>query len=338
VIKAGAHGSGDGTCVAGPHPAHHDGARLNPFGREFAGYFRSIGGHRSMVRTLRAVPGAGGRTTSQNGGMTLDFRPDLYRGTADYYDRYRPPYPDALIDDLVRRTGADGTGRLLDLACGTGHACFALRGWFAEIWAVDQEPEMISLVRHKAAALADPPRFAFRTEAAENLAAPEDSFDLVTIGNAFHRLPRDVIAAKVLHWLRPGAHLALLWPGSPNDGDAPWQQALQEQMRRWLQRPGAEQRLPAGYQADRAARPDLDILRAAGFEIAGRREFAVSLVWTAAEIAGFVASTSILSPGALGPNAAAFDVSLRQVLLEAEPAGQFRQDTTFACDLARRPD
>jgi SAM-dependent methyltransferase len=269
--------------------------------------------------------------------MTLNFRPDLYRGTAGYYDRYRPPYPDALIEDLVLRTDADGTGRLLDLACGTGQVSFALRGWFAEIWAVDQEPDMISLVRQKAAALAGPPRFEFRTEAAENLAAPEDSFDLVAIGNAFHRLRRDVVAAKVLRWLRPGAHLALLWPGSPSDGDAPWQQALRDQTRRWRERPGAEQRVPAGYEADRAARPDLKILRAAGFEIVGRREVPVSLAWTAEEIAGFVASTSVMSPEALGPDAAAFDVSLRQALLEAEPGGEFRQDATFACDVARRP-
>jgi hypothetical protein len=28
---------------------------------------------------------------------------------------------------------------------------------------------------------------------------------------------------------------------------------------------------------------------------------------------------------------------LRQALLKAEPGGEFCQDTTFACDLARRP-
>jgi SAM-dependent methyltransferase len=269
--------------------------------------------------------------------MTLNFGSELYRGTAEYYDRFRRPYPAELIDDLAVRTCADGTGRLLDLACGTGQVCFALGGRFAEIWAVDQEPDMISLVRKKAAALSAPSRFEFRTTAAENLAAPEDSFDLVAIGNAFHRLPRDLVAAMALRWLRPGGHLALLWGGGPNEGDAPWQQALREEMRRWQRRPGAEQRVPAGYEADRAARPDADILRAAGFEIVGRQDYPVSQVWTAAEIAGFVASTSVLSPEALGPDAPEFDVSLRRALLEQEPAGTFRQETTFACELARRP-
>jgi SAM-dependent methyltransferase len=269
--------------------------------------------------------------------MTMNFRSDLYRGTAGYYDRFRRPYPAELIDDLAARTSADGTGRLLDLACGTGQVCFALRGRFAEIWAADQEPDMISLVRQKAEALPGPARFEFRTAAAESLAVPEDSFDLVTIGNAFHRLRRDVVAALVLGWLRPGAHLALLWGGPPNLGDAPWQHVLRDQMQRWQQRPGAEQRVPAGYEEDRAGRPDHEILRAAGFEIVGRQEYPVSQVWTAGEIAGYVASTSVLSPEALGPDAAAFDASLRQALAEAEPGGQFHQDTTFACDLARRP-
>ena len=79
-----------------------------------------------------------------------EFRRDLYQGTAGYYDRFRLPYPQALTDDLAHRSGADGTGRLLDLACGTGQLSFALYARFAETWAVDQESEMIAVVRDKA--------------------------------------------------------------------------------------------------------------------------------------------------------------------------------------------
>jgi hypothetical protein len=44
------------------------------------------------------------------------FAADLYRGTAGYYDRYRLPYPEAMLADLVRRARVSGHGRLLDLA------------------------------------------------------------------------------------------------------------------------------------------------------------------------------------------------------------------------------
>ena len=41
----------------------------------------------------------------------LEFRRDLYTGTARYYDRFRVPYPRSLADDLAARAGADEIGR-----------------------------------------------------------------------------------------------------------------------------------------------------------------------------------------------------------------------------------
>ena len=46
--------------------------------------------------------------------------PDIYQGTAWYYSRFRPPYPDALVKVLRDTFGLDGAGRLLDLGCGPG--------------------------------------------------------------------------------------------------------------------------------------------------------------------------------------------------------------------------
>ena len=45
------------------------------------------------------------------------FAAGLYRGTAVYYDRYRLPYPEPMIEDLARTARVSGRGRLLDLAC-----------------------------------------------------------------------------------------------------------------------------------------------------------------------------------------------------------------------------
>jgi hypothetical protein len=44
-----------------------------------------------------------------------------------------------LITERAARSGADGTGSLLDLVCGTRQLSFALHEKFAETWAVDQE-------------------------------------------------------------------------------------------------------------------------------------------------------------------------------------------------------
>jgi SAM-dependent methyltransferase len=265
-----------------------------------------------------------------------EFRPDLYRGTAQCYDSFRLPYPQDLIDDLAGRSGADGTGGLLDLACGTGQIAFALRDRFAEIWAIDQEPDMIAVARQKGGA-AGTTRMTFLTSAAEDVQLPQRSFDLVTVGNAFHRLRRRSVAASIRSWLRPGGFLALLWGGSPWDGDAPWQQALHASMALWQDRNEAARRIPPGYDAARRATPDLTILREAGFQIAGRYEFACPHDWTLDEIAGFVASTSVLSAAALGAAALQFDADLRRQLGSCQPDDRFRQDATFAYELARSP-
>ena len=260
------------------------------------------------------------------------FRADLFRGTAESYDAYRPPYPPELIGDLTARIGADGTGRALDLACGTGQVAFALRGCFAEVWAADQEPGMIAVATRKAAGDSG---FIFRTAPVEELGAPPGAFDLVTIGNAFHRLPRDVAAANIRRWLRPGGHLALLWGNGPAAGDAPWQQALRDVMRRWQDRNGADERIPPGYDAARRARPDRDVLAAAGFDVIAEIEISGRHAWTLDSIAGYVASTSVLSAAALGEDIDVFDADLRDALRSCQPDEPYWQDTTFRCEVAQ---
>jgi SAM-dependent methyltransferase len=247
------------------------------------------------------------------------FRADLYRGTGRDYDRYRLPYPQPLISDLAQRTQAHG--RLLDLACGTGQLTFALRDWFAETWAVDQEPDMIDVVAAKGGDVRAV------VCAAEELIAPPDYFDLVAIGNAFHRLRRTPVVANVRRSLRPGGYLALVWGGAPWEGDEPWQHALGAAMERW--RPG--DRLPADYEQSRRDTPDAVILDAAGFEIIGHYQFPTAHLWTPDSVLGFLYSTSVLSRRALGDQAPAFEQDLRRVL-----TGELRQVVNFGYDLARK--
>jgi len=265
-----------------------------------------------------------------------EFRRDLFRGTARYYDRFRVPYPRGLIDDLAERSGVSGTGRLLDLACGTGQVSFALHSRFDEVWAVDQEPEMVGVAREKAETAAVR-NIRFLISAAEDLPAPEGSFDLVAIGNAFHRLRRETVAAHVLRWLRPGRSLALVWGGSPWEGEAPWQQALSATMQRWMSRAGADGRIPPGYSQARKERPDLAILRESGFQPLGSYKFPTAHEWTPDELIGYVFSTSVLSRAALGSLASGFEGDLQRELHACEPSGRLRQTIGFAYELARRP-
>ena len=223
-----------------------------------------------------------------------------------------------------------------DLACGTGQLAFPLRRWFREAWAVDSEPDMAELVRAKAAAAAAGDVRPV-VSSAETLDAEPGCFELAVVGNAFHRLDRDLVAGRLLGWLRPGGHLALCWSATPWIGGQDWQRALEAALDRWRTTLGAQQRIPAGWEQVRHRRPDTQVLSDAGFELAGRHEFAVEHNWSLADIAGWIRSTSFLPATVLGDQAAAFDADLAASLGPHSRAGAFTQTVSSAYELARKP-
>jgi ubiquinone/menaquinone biosynthesis C-methylase UbiE len=264
-----------------------------------------------------------------------EFRPDLYRGTARFYDEFRLVYPPPLLDDLRMHARITGQGRLLDLACGTGQVTFGLASDFAEIWAVDQEPEAIDLARANALArgVGNVRWIAGRAEDVD----ADGAFELVTIGNAFHRLPRRMIADAAMRWLVPGGHFALLWSNPPWDGDEAWQRVLADVLRDWTRRAEATDRVPADLFEHLAEEPHTTVLSAAGFMSVRELEVELPYEWSIEKLTGFMYSTSVLSQPALGHHVDAFERDLRARLLAVEPNGRFREAISFGCTLARRP-
>ena len=69
---------------------------------------------------------------------------DLFTGAAWWYARYRPGYPAPFFRHLITRFGLDGTGRLLDLGCGTGQLRLPLAPQVADAVGVDPQLEMLA--------------------------------------------------------------------------------------------------------------------------------------------------------------------------------------------------
>jgi SAM-dependent methyltransferase len=263
----------------------------------------------------------------------LEFRTDLYRGTAPFYDRFRPPYPDALMDDLRARLPVSGTGRLLDLACGTGQIAFPMAPYFEEVVAVDQEDESVTYGRAKARARRVG-NITWVAGAAERLPLV-GPFELIAVGNAFHRLDRTVVAQRMYSWLAPHGGVALLWSGTPWHGDLPWQRAIAARLQEWVHRLGATDRVPAGWEEAMAREPHDRVLRRAGFDDVGRFGFTSTQSWDGASLCGFVYSTSFLPLRVLGAEREAFERDVEDCLRAFEPVGAVA--VTAAYDLVRKP-
>jgi SAM-dependent methyltransferase len=263
------------------------------------------------------------------------FRADLYRGTSADYDRFRLRYPSALIEDLCRRTALTGTGRLLDLACGPGTVTFALCDRFAEVCAVDLEPDAIDFASATSATLGVQ-NVQWRVGRAEDVDV-DTTFELVTIGNAFHRLDRGRVAGRAGEWLGPGGHLALLWSSTPTNGPAPWQGELADTVVEWMDRVGAQDRLPADLEEHLRRHPHVRVLEDAGLVVVGHREFVERHDWNAESLIGFMYSTSLLSRVAVGDRIGEFEQDVRRRLRKIDPTDVYTEEVSFAYDLARRP-
>src|SRR3982074_2810857 len=75
----------------------------------------------------------------------MEHADDLFLGAAQYYERYRVPYPQEIFDWIVNEYRLDGCGRLLDGGCGTGQVALPLSRWFDEVIAIDPDQEMLQI-------------------------------------------------------------------------------------------------------------------------------------------------------------------------------------------------
>ena len=252
-----------------------------------------------------------------------------FRGTATSYLRHRPPYPAALIEDLVRRAGANGRGRLLDLGCGPGRLTFALAPYFREVLAVDAEPEMIAFARTEAARRGvGNVRWSVRR--AEDVAAEPGSVDLVTAGESFHRFDQAAVMRNVIAWLRPGGAVATIGCSygllSPMDA---WQRSVDAVVRRFADRAPAPAGMGAGH--------DEMVFHELGLEEVASHPFRVPVDWTPDSVVGFLFTTSICSRARLGEAADAFGREVRAALRSAGAAGVFHEELRFGYTFGRKP-
>lgn len=146
---------------------------------------------------------------------TQDNRSTLraFEGLASGYDRFRPRYPDAIIDALFR--GVPAGVMVADVGCGTGISARAIAGRAARVIGVDPSEDMLATARRLSA---DLPTLAFVRGTAEATTLADASVDLILVAQAFHWFDPPRALAEFHRILRPGGRCALLWNLRTGDG------------------------------------------------------------------------------------------------------------------------
>jgi SAM-dependent methyltransferase len=271
------------------------------------------------------------------------YDPTIYRGSARYYARGRPPYSRELVSTLTDEVGLDGSGRLLDVGCGPGILTVELAPSFDEAIGLDPDADMLREGERRAGE-AGVDNIRWVQAVAEAIPTLDlGDFKLVTFGQSFQWTDQVPVAETVYDLLEPGGALALVVntvegrpePEGPGYPPIPHDE-IREIIRRYL---GPRRRAGQGYRPDTYERY-ADALARTRFGkprvvfAPGRPDIVRDVE---SVLAGYL-SMSFAAPHLFGDRLGAFAADVRALLTECSPTGLFWDwpgDTEIL--LARKP-
>ena len=123
-----------------------------------------------------------------------------FGSAAAEYERVRPGWPAAAVEQAAELLGLGPDAEVVDLAAGTGKLTRLLAERFDRVVAVEPDDRMRALLEVEAHA-----------GTAERIPLPAGSADAVFVGDAFHWFDAPLALAEIARVLRPRGGLVLLW-------------------------------------------------------------------------------------------------------------------------------
>ncbi len=125
---------------------------------------------------------------------------DLFSKQAEGYAKYRPVYPKELFDHILQYVIEKNTA--WDCATGNGQAALALAPHFKKVIATDLSEKQLSLAKQN-------PNIEYQISSAERTNFPDNSFDLITVAQAYHWFKFDAFEKEVQRVAKKDAFIAV---------------------------------------------------------------------------------------------------------------------------------
>ena len=135
------------------------------------------------------------------GGFSFYLRQmkDNFSRQADVYAKYRPGYPEELLEFILSKPRQKETA--WDCATGNGQTAKDLARHFKKVFATDISQKQLDNA-------AKAPNIFYSCKPAEQTSFEDNSFDLITVSQALHWLKFDRFYTEVKRVAKPGAWLA----------------------------------------------------------------------------------------------------------------------------------
>ena len=154
--------------------------------------------------------------------MTTGDSIQRFSKTVENYVKYRPTYPQAMVDFLRRECSLSDTTVVADIGSGTGLLARRFLENDYRVIGVEPNDQMRQAAQQT---LKDYPLFTSRNGMAEATTLADQSVDLITVGQAFHWFEPLATRRESARILRAGGWVVLAW-NIPNQ-DSPFMQAYQ---------------------------------------------------------------------------------------------------------------
>jgi SAM-dependent methyltransferase len=131
----------------------------------------------------------------------------VFNEVAVEYDRGRPAYPDALVDEACEVAGIGDGDRVLEIGCGTGQLTRSLLARGLRVTALEPGDQLIRLAEEN---LKDAGDVEFVRAGLEDTPLPREGYGAVFSASAIHWVDPDLGWRKIADALAPDGTLALI--------------------------------------------------------------------------------------------------------------------------------
>lgn len=131
----------------------------------------------------------------------------VFNEVAVEYDRNRPPYPDALVDQACEVAGIRDGDRVLEIGCGTGQLTRSLLARGLRVTALEPGDQLIRIAEENLKDAGDVELVHARLE---DMQLPRESYGAVFSASAIHWVDPDLGWRKIADALAPSGTLALI--------------------------------------------------------------------------------------------------------------------------------
>ena len=216
--------------------------------------------------------------------MDRRLRRTTFDEVAELYERVRPTYPDALIDDVVALARLQPRSRIVEIGCGTGKATLPLAGRGLRITCVELGSSLAAVAQRKLALF---PGVEILVDDFETWTPRRTDYDGVVSFTAFHWIEPGVRYPKAAAVLREGGTIALamLHHVLPEDADPFFLEAQEDYAAVGLggSPPGAPEAVEAFAE---------EIAASGLFRLAGERRYQWDVEYTADEYIDVISTYS----------------------------------------------